>query len=268
MAASVQGSEPSSRCARTTVENSQVRMISWACGRRSNGEHPRHRSGVALPAAGDLRGERRGGPGVHDVGLADEAAGHAALLGRCSRQARRCDGSTGSAASSGTSGRVVVGVAVLVEPVPQRDGHAEEALPRHQPVAVEALDPVLVAHLHVVGVPAQLAAAREQLLAQLEVASAVAQVPLAGGDDLERLVALLVELHRVRGRTRIALRSPPSRSEPLDHALLGGVRGGPGDGCVRLAALVRVIHVGGLRQQPAVPADDRAASAARARATR
>ena len=37
IAASVHGSPPCSRCARTTVENSQVRMISCACGRRSIG---------------------------------------------------------------------------------------------------------------------------------------------------------------------------------------------------------------------------------------
>ena len=77
--------------ARTTVENSQVRMMSWPCGRRSNGKTFANsvvRRRRAQPP-GDLRGQRRGGPGVHDVGVADEAAGHAALATRRSPAARR-----------------------------------------------------------------------------------------------------------------------------------------------------------------------------------
>ena len=45
IAACAQGSRSSSRCERTTEENSQVRMISWACGRRSIGETAAHSSG-------------------------------------------------------------------------------------------------------------------------------------------------------------------------------------------------------------------------------
>src|SRR4051794_15341275 len=45
IAASVHGRPPNSRWARTTVENSQVRMISWACGRRSIGYVRSNRSG-------------------------------------------------------------------------------------------------------------------------------------------------------------------------------------------------------------------------------
>ncbi len=37
MAAFDHGRSPSSKLARTTVANSQVRMMSWACGRRSMG---------------------------------------------------------------------------------------------------------------------------------------------------------------------------------------------------------------------------------------
>lgn len=44
IAACRQGSPPCSRCDRTTVENSQVRMISWAWGRRSIGNTRRNRS--------------------------------------------------------------------------------------------------------------------------------------------------------------------------------------------------------------------------------
>ena len=39
------GSAPCSKCARTTVANSQVRMISCACGRWSNGNTRANRSG-------------------------------------------------------------------------------------------------------------------------------------------------------------------------------------------------------------------------------
>ena len=55
-------------------------MMSWACGRRSIGKVRGEQVGVVAPAGGDLRRQRRGGPGVHDVGVADEAAGLAALV--------------------------------------------------------------------------------------------------------------------------------------------------------------------------------------------
>ena len=45
MAASDHGSAPCSSSERTTVENSQVRMISWAWGRRSMGKTRANRSG-------------------------------------------------------------------------------------------------------------------------------------------------------------------------------------------------------------------------------
>ena len=61
---------------------------------------------------------------------------------------------------------VVVGLALGVEGVPDRERDAEEALPRDQPVAVEAADPVVVAVLHVAGDPLDLGAALEHLGAQ------------------------------------------------------------------------------------------------------
>ena len=82
--------------------------------------------GVA-PAAGDLRGERRGGPGVEDVGVADEAAGLAALaLGVAGR--RVGGGVDGELGLGGHDRAVVDGLAVGVDRVPDRDRHAEEAL--------------------------------------------------------------------------------------------------------------------------------------------
>ena len=47
MAAFFHGSESSSRCERSTVENSHVRMMSCACGRRSIGNVRAQRSGSA-----------------------------------------------------------------------------------------------------------------------------------------------------------------------------------------------------------------------------
>src|SRR4029079_16494250 len=88
-------------------------------------------------------------------------------------------------------------LAVGTDSVPDRDGDAEEPLARDQPVAVEAVDPVLEADLHVGRVPAQLLGPAEQRVAQVAVAPAVGDVPLPSGDDLEGPVALLVELDRV-----------------------------------------------------------------------
>ena len=55
-------------------------------------------------------------------------------------------------------------------------------------------------------------AALEQRVAQLGVAAAVAEVPLARRDDLERPVAPLVELHRVRDRAAARRRARPTRA--------------------------------------------------------
>ena len=124
-------------------------------------EHLRPQVSVVDPAAGDLRRERRRRPRVHDVRVADEAAGLAALVvgvaGR--RLGRRIDRQR----RLGRDDRVVVvDLAVRAERVPQRDRHAEEALAADQPVAVEALDPVVVAVAHVVGEPVQLLAPRQE----------------------------------------------------------------------------------------------------------
>ena len=168
------------------------------------GEHQIVEFRVALPAARELRGERRGRPGIHDVDLALEAAGHAALLlGEASWHITR--GVNGKLRGIGKQGLVEDRVAICIERVPDRDRHAEEALARDEPVAREPLDPVLVAHAHEVGVPLELFAVREQPLAQLLVAGAVLDVPLAGRHDLERLVALLEELDGVVDLANFAL---------------------------------------------------------------
>ncbi len=181
-------------------------------------EHAPEQVGVVLPAAGDLRRQRRRRPRVHDVGVGDETARHAALLGDVAlgHVAGRVDGKRVLARQQRG---VVVGLTGVVQAVPEREGDAEEALPADQPVAVEAADPVLVARAHERRVPVELAAALDQRLAQVGVAAAVAHVPLAAGDDLERAVALLVELHRVRDGLGLA-EQLAGVGQQLDDALL------------------------------------------------
>src|SRR4029077_20396932 len=73
---------------------------------------------------------------------------------------------------------------------------AEEALPAHAPVAVQTVDPVLVARPHVFRMPPQFTTARQQPLAE----SDRLEEPLAARHDLQRTIALLVELHGVGDR--------------------------------------------------------------------
>ena len=103
MMASRHGSAPNSRCARSTEENSQVRMISGPCGRRSIGYTRANRSGS------------RSQPDT-SCGLSDEVAQVSKMsaspmkppgLPRCSSaypSGTSDAGSTGRRDSSGTSG--------------------------------------------------------------------------------------------------------------------------------------------------------------------
>ena len=116
--------------------------MSWAWVHRSIGK-TRCRTGrrrVSQPPAICGR-QRRGRPGVHHVGVADEAARLAALRPRRTRAGRRSTGRSAARASVGSDRVVVVGLAVVVEGVPDRERHAEEPLPADQPVAVEAARP-------------------------------------------------------------------------------------------------------------------------------
>ena len=151
---------------------------------------------ILLPAADDLGGERRGGPGVHHIRVADEPTRRPPLgLVVASRSVGgRVDG---QGVLGGGKRIVPQGLAGVVEAVPQWDGHPEEALPADQPVAVEAVDPVGVPGLHVGRVPVHVVASGDERFGQVAVPSAVGDVPLAGGDDLQGPVALLEELDRV-----------------------------------------------------------------------
>ena len=154
-------------------------------------------------------------------------------------------------------GLVAAWLAGRVQRVPDRDRHAEVALPAEQPVAGQAGHPVLVAGPHVRRMPAQLPAPPDQRGAQFRVPAAVAQVPLPGGDDLERGVALLVELHRVGHRLGLA-EQVTGRAGERREALPGLGQGGPGQLPVRGPA--SLAGDGGRRggQQPAVRAEHRA----------
>ena len=66
IAALVHGTVPCSKCERTTVENSQVRMMSWPCGRTSIGKTFSNSGSVPVPAAS------RQPPAI--CGLSDEVA--------------------------------------------------------------------------------------------------------------------------------------------------------------------------------------------------
>ena len=149
---------------------------------------------------------------------------------------------------------VVVDLAVAADRVPDREGHAEEPLAADEPVAGEPLHPVVVAGNHVRREPAQLARRCEEPLAQLGLATPVADVPLAARDDLERAVAALVELDRVGDRPRVADQRARLAQE-LDDRLPGLGHRAPGQrlpcGAVR--------HAGRrLRLDAAVAPDDRA----------
>ena len=151
---------------------------------------------------------------------------------------------------------VVARIASLIEGVPHRNWHAEEPLARDQPVAVEPADPVLVAHPHVLRMPVELLATLDEAVTKLGVASTIGEVPLTSRDDLQRLIALLKELHRVHDLPRLT-DEVACCTEHLDHPLLGGVARRADDGLVVAHADRVGDPFGDVGKDPAVPADDR-----------
>ncbi len=230
--------------------------MSWRLGAHVHREHVGEQI-VAVggfPVPGDVRGERRSGPGVHHVGVADEAAGHAALRFGEARRARR--GRVHRQFGLGGHEHVVVqGQAIGIQPVPDGDRHAEEALAADQPVPVEAVHPVAVAGLHVGRVPGELVAAPHQLVAQRLVAATVADVPLAGGHDLQRAGAALVELHRVGDRARLA-EHLAAGGQQLHDLLLRLLRVQAGDLLIRVATVGGGDPVRRVERETAVEADE------------
>ena len=230
---------------------------------------------VQGPPGGQLRAQRRRGPGVHHIRIPGEPARLAALARGVARRGvgRRVHRQR---AVGREDGGVVARLALAVQRVPHRDRHAEEPLPADQPVPGQAVHPVLVADPHVRRVPAELPAAGQQHRAQPLVVGAVADVPLPGGDDLQRLGALLVEVHRVPHRVRagqqVAGRAE-HRGDPLARRLRGVTRQLPvgdaarprGDRGRRAGQQAPVPAQHRARGQPQVPPpDDVAAVAERA----
>ena len=202
-----------------------------ALGADVGGEELAVARGIETPARADLGGERAREPGVEDVGLADEPVRPTPLLGREPRRHvdRRVDGQR---VRGGDDRPLVVGAARAVERVPHRDRHAEVALAAHAPVGVQVLRPVAEPQPHEVGVPADLVALGEELILLVE----QAHEPLAARDELERPLALLVELDAVLDRPRLAAKrsrraqllddDPPRlRERPPGEPAIDGVGG-------------------------------------------
>ena len=132
----------------------------------------------------------------------------------------------------------VVHFTVSVDRIPNGDGHTEETLPGDEPVARQPTHPVLIAHAHEIGVPGQFVASGQQTLAKCVVLRTVADVPLPGRDNFQRLVALFKKLHRVADGLRLA-EHPAGFLEQFHHPCLRrehrlsgefGIGGAPGLG--------------------------------------
>ena len=102
-----------------------------------------------------------------------------------------------------------------------------------------------------------LVAAADQPFAPVLVAAAVADVPLAGGDHLEGLVALFEEVHRVHDLLRLAVEQLRGGQE-LHHGFLGAEHRLAGDGREVGAAFFGGDPLRGLADDAAVAAHDRA----------
>ena len=172
-------------------------------------------SPLLAPTSRDLRRKRTGRPGVHHVGITHKAARFSAILLRIARRrfARRIDRHR---VFTGYDRRAVLGLPVLVEGIPNRKRNPEETLTADAPVGIQAFYPGRVAGLHVRRVPGDLVAPLEKLGARVQ----RLDEPLTAGDDLERPVALLVELDRMSDRLGLG-QQIAGFGELLDNALLG-----------------------------------------------
>src|SRR5262249_60586921 len=105
------------------------------------------------------------------------------------------------------------GGAVSVQRVPDRRRDAEGALATDARRDLEVLGPVAVAEPHEIRVPAALAALRDQRLLLVE----AAHEPLPRRHELERALALLVELDAVLDGLRLA--AERAAAQQLDDRL-------------------------------------------------
>ena len=139
---------------------------------------------------------------------------------------------------------------------PDREGHAVEALTRDVPVVLQALDPTVEAHLHVVGMPRELRAAREQLVGEVE----DAHEPVRPHLELDRALRALGHRHLLLDLLRAAERAggfevgddPFARRVDVEAGVLAGDVGQLARGVdaepQREAVALPALHVGAVAE--------------------
>ena len=108
---------------------------------------------------------------------------------------------------------------------------------------------------HVLGHPLEFLATLQQCLAQVGVTSAVADVPLTGTDDLQRLVALLVEVRLALGGLGLTVHLARLH-QGLDDELAGGEGGLAGNGLVPVGGAGVDDPLRGLTEDTSVATND------------
>src|SRR5699024_3359583 len=143
-------------------------------------------------------------PRIQHIWVAREAAGDVTLFGAESlgHILYRIDRKL---AIGGHDRLIVIWPTLGIGAVPQWDGHPEDALTRDQPVTSEVLDPVGVTRLHEAWMPDQFVTVVDEVLAQVCIAATVAKIPLARGDNFQRLIAFFEKVHGMRDLFRLAI---------------------------------------------------------------
>ena len=166
-------------------------------------EYTREEVGVVLPACSDVWAQRTCCPRVEHIWIPGESTRDIALiggetLGYIGRWVDRQD------CFRWENRRVVDRVAGCVDRVPDGKWNAKKSLAAHEPVSVETFNPVFVAMSHVARMPRDVVASSDKRLAKIRVASTVADVPLATGNNFERSFSAFVKLHWVFDRSWLA----------------------------------------------------------------
>ncbi len=146
-------------------------------------EQPRVQRRVVDHPCRDLRAERGGCPGVHDIGFGAQL-GIAACAGARRRVGQRVDWELRFVGQDRRAAAVAI---------PDRERDAIETLARDAPIPAQVLDPVLVARLHVGGMPGDAPPGVEPGWFRVE----DADEPLIGLEDLKRRAAALVNADRL-----------------------------------------------------------------------
>ena len=103
--------------------------------------------GIVGPMTRNLRSQRARGPGIHDIGIADEAV---RLASHCLVEAGRRLGERihRKLTQVRYDGLIVARLPALVQWIPDWKWHAEIALPADAPILIESFDPVFIARSH------------------------------------------------------------------------------------------------------------------------